>query len=674
MGTCGVAEGDEMPKRISVWTLDGQLVKALYGPCQYGAGGSVDPRDPTRFYYWGMEFKLDWEKATTDVAAIYFRDATNPLQTPRPQAWASGAPETAIYVQGRQYMTDAYAKNPTNGNALITLWLMEKGLVRPVAAAGLANSWSLLKTEAFRSRLPAGSDPAELFKKNSIFVIWSDRNGNGKVDPEECVFQKLNPSSVSMTIMRDLSLVSANLDGRAVQFSPVGFADAGVPLYDIDRGQVLATGTRSPITSGGGQALAGRDGWTILTVPPEPYPVQASMAGVRNGQPMWSYPSLWPGLHPSQLAPLPDHPGQLIGTTRLMGPSITPKGSDIGEIWAINGNKGNAYLFSTDGLFVATLFKDCRTSGWGNNQAFKPGMLISDWSMAEECFFPTITQTDDGRIYIQGGGSLVSVEGLEQVCRLPTTKLMVTPPMLQAAQAEQAHREIAAVHDRGRMRLSVVVRSSAPALDGKLTDWPEDSFVKIDDVASAAVAVSGERLYAAFRTRNSALLQNKGDSRQLLFKTGGALDLMVGADPSADPKRDQPVGGDSRLLVALVDGKTVATLYQPVAPGMAGKEAVFTSPGRTARFDRVEDVSDQVVLAAAPDGSYELSVPLALIGVAPKAGRTILGDIGVLRGNGFQTLQRVYWSNKATGLTSDIPGEAALTPGMWGQWQFQTSP
>ena len=28
----------------------------------------------------------------------------------------------------------------------------------------------------------------------------------------------------------------------------------------------------------------------------------------------------------------------------------------------INGNKGNVYLFTTDGLFVATLFRDSRTA------------------------------------------------------------------------------------------------------------------------------------------------------------------------------------------------------------------------------------------------------------------------------------------------------------------------
>ncbi len=45
--------------------------------------------------------------------------------------------------------------------------------------------------------------------------------------------------------------------------------------------------------------------------------------------------------------------------------------------------------------------------------------------------------------------------------------------------------------------------------------------------------------------------------------------------------------------------------------------------------------------------------------------------IGLLRGNGFQTLQRVYWHDKATGLVSDLASEAQLTPALWGPWTFK---
>ncbi|PTX97416.1 hypothetical protein DB346_20690 [Verrucomicrobia bacterium LW23] len=50
----------------------------------------------------------------------------------------------------------------------------------------------------------------------------------------------------------------------------------------------------------------------------------------------------------------------------------------------------------------------------------------------------------------------------------------------------------------------------------------------------------------------------------------------------------------------------------------------------------------------------------------PEPGKTYKLDVGVLRGNGQETLQRAYWSNKASGLVSDIPSEAELIPALWG--------
>ncbi|MGA2498923.1 MAG: hypothetical protein ABSH20_14365, partial [Tepidisphaeraceae bacterium] len=77
-----VAEDDFQPKRVSVWTLDGQLVNAFYGPGEYGGGGKLDPQDKTRFYFHGMEFKLDWEKGTDQLVRVYYRPGPDELGLP----------------------------------------------------------------------------------------------------------------------------------------------------------------------------------------------------------------------------------------------------------------------------------------------------------------------------------------------------------------------------------------------------------------------------------------------------------------------------------------------------------------------------------------------------------------------------------------------------------------
>jgi hypothetical protein len=260
--------------------------------------------------------------------------------------------------------------------------------------------------------------------------------------------------------------------------------------------------------------------------------------------------------------------------------------------------------------------------------------------------------------------------------------LTLDASILAQARAYFTDAEAARQQAQGRRPMPVALRAAAPVVDGLLDDWPATAWVDIDKRGSAAyfdssskpydvrgaVAVANDRLYAAFRTADANLLRNTGEMPNALFKTGGALDLMIGADAAADPKRGKPVPGDARLLVTQVKGKPLAMLYRAVVPGTTDP-VPFSSPWRTITLDRVEDVSAQVQLAGT-NGNFELSIPLSVLGLKAQPGQTISGDIGILRGNGFQTVQRVYWANKASGITADVPSEAELTPRLWGRWEF----
>ena len=198
-------------------------------------------------------------------------------------------------------------------------------------------------------------------------------------------------------------------------------------------------------------------------------------------------------------------------------------------------------------------------------------------------------------------------------------------------------------------------------MNGKLEDWKPEDFVEIDAHASAAVAVAGGRLFAAWKTGSDQALENTGESARNLFKTGGGLDLMLDAVP-----------GGERLLVARVKDRTMAVLYRATVPGTREPVKFTSNIGAlaTTSIDRVEDVSGEVNWAGS-EGNFEISIPLTVLGWQPKPGTEIRGDIGLLRGNGFQTLQRAYWHNKATGLTSDLATEAALMPSLWGMWRVE---
>ncbi len=677
-----VAETDYLPKRTSVWTLDGQFVNAFYGPSEYGGGGVIDPVDKTHIYYGGMDFKIDWTNGTNILESVIFRP--QPGEVDRPDGYGCGGyPQTAYYLNGQRYFTNCFNNNPTNGTPIAMLWKDKNGIAVPVAAMGSANNWIILKGDTFKPKWPAGINLNGDYWQNQAMFVWSDTNDDGLVQPAEVVFQKKSTGGV--TIMKDLSFVISRVDGSTMQYSPLAISNSGIPSYDLAAGKELAKDVQGPASSGGDEAMVHPNGWAVMTLGAKPYS-QYSLSGVYKGKPTWSYPSMWPGLHASHEAPTPEMPGELIGTTRLLGGFITPKGGNAGPIWTINGNMGNSYMFTADGLFVATLLQDSRQGrSWAMPQGIR-NLLMNDVTPGDEDFWPSVTQTSDGKVYMQNRSNLIRIDGLDTIRRFAARPLLVTVDDLTKAQAYVLEREAARQQYNGAPLIQVALRPTPVTVDGLLTDWAGADWASIDKRGVAAnfnsnsipydvkgaVAINGDKLYAAFSTGDVNLLTNTGVMPNALFKTGGALDLMIGTNPAADSTRTNPVAGDIRVIITKVNNATTATIYRAVVPGTV-TPVPFSSPWRTITIDQVVDISNQVQLAGAA-GDYEISIPLTVLGLTAADGVNIKGDIGILRGDGMTTVQRVYWSNKATSITSDVPSEAMLTPLLWGTWRFANTP
>jgi hypothetical protein len=493
----------------------------------------------------------------------------------------------------------------------------------------------------------------------------------------------------------DQSLRVSTASGLVV--APARFTVTGAPVYDL----VALTPAVEP-KSGGGPLLS-RDGWLIT--------VGLPIRGARTGSPAWAYPQTHAGIQGSQPAGAPQYPGHVIGTTHLAGFTVTPpcpaptptpwysfatslftrpaKVAPPEELWTVIGNRGNLYMFTTDGFFVTELFRDRIAAGQGSGpdpvvgpaKAVR-GMSLREMSLGEEAFWPSITQTKDGNIYLVAGhgfSALFRLTGLETMKRLPPQTLTVTPAMVEAARNVLVQQQQAEMADKGRKTLAVRSSQTAPTVDGKADDWAAATWAPIADGLAGALQISGDRLYLAVCATGNArfadYLSNVTAVDKLLFKGGGALDLQLGTDPTADPKREKPVAGDLRLLVARVGGKTKAMLYRQVVPGTSEPEP-FISPVKRVTIDRIDDVSAAMQVTASPlcpapnsyadQVLYEFSVPLATLGLKPAPGMKLLGDLGVLRGNGIETAARVYWSNQTTTFVCDIPGEVELNPSLWG--------
>jgi hypothetical protein len=661
-GRLWVAEEDHAPKRISVWSGDGKVINAFYGPARYGGGGNLSA-DKKHFFYYdakngsggGMQFELDWEKGTSKLVNIYHRYKLD--DWPMVAGLGYTGPQTPIELNGRTYLTNAFNSNPTNGAGIVGLWHLRDGTTVMCAAAGHANEWPLLRGEIFKARWPGGALP-DKEKARNIFFVWSDLNGDAQVQPDEVSFTKMDKSIGSVYVAPDLSLMSS----YTYKLDPMHFTAQGAPVYDLNKMRLRVENVTHRFTSGGGEAFESAE-WLVVTGGP--------MRGYKDEKLNWFYHSQWPGLHCGHEAPnRPARPGEMFATTRLLGNPVTPRG-EAGPLWAINGDRGVIYLMTTDGLFVATLGHDqFSAKPWPEE---KRGVLLNDVNFLGENFWPTINQTSDGGVYLSAGKnhcSLIRLDGLDSIKRLQLGETEVTAEQLTQASAFQLQRDEERIKQQGRGTLKVGLRKTAPVIDGKLDDWGKPDWAVIykekvngkETTIDAALAVADGKLYAAFRTGDKNLLVNNGQALQMLFKTGGALDVMLGA------------GGNERLLVTLIGGKPQAVLFRDKMPGTpADKRVPFSSPSRTIFFDRVDDLSADVHFATS-GGDFEFSVPLARLDLKPEAGQSIAGDVGVLRGSNGQTTQRLYWHNKATSIVSDVPSEAQLAPQLWGTFQFVDIP
>ncbi len=694
------------PKTVAVWKTDGTFVRNFYGPTAYGGGGFIDPRDGNRFLYseskqGGTEFTIDWKTGRAEPTRVYWLSSETPVY--QPARWLG--PMFPRHIDGRAYITNEFA-GPTSGARLLTLWKDNPPeSMRATAFVGAVAHWPGLE-ELLTARFPEWSDksPAKRFRfQQTMIIAWSDANGDGLRQEEECEFRSLADEPgfglvKATTLAGDSFKVLITHESGVYSLNPYKVED-GVPYYHLsdlkpEASGLIYDGVRSSVRV---QALQSADGTLITTGGP--------MMGVKDGQAKWIYHSQWPSLHVGHASPrLPEYPGQLLATTRLLGPLVKPLKGDAGELWAINSDRGVVYLLTADGLYVDTLFAysgEGESARWDMPNA-KRGMDLTNVNTIDEHFFPSINQLPDGSICLVAGkshSSLVRLDGLDSVRRFVAAPIEIDA---DAERAIHAHSEQMArwsrKQDGGDVALIARVAKS-PKIDGQLDDWPVVQWLPVgkgritrgfraNDVvwSSVALAVDNQNLYVAVRTRQKKLLGNSGANPQTIFTTGGGLDLSLSTRPVPAAAGKEPQIGDVRLVIAQVGDQPIAIRFRPKVPGTT-QPVVYESTVAHTEIDRVDDVSGDIALATskvtltAQNGGlmgagdfdqFEIAIPLTTLDWSPADLPVTRGDVGVLIGKPGATQERVYWHNLATGLVSDMPSEARLEPHMWGEFRLHT--
>ena len=641
------------PKTATMW-------KEFFGPTAYGASNcGFDPDDFTRWIGQGTLFKLDFKAKTARPISIL------------------GGDEGRTYRFWRQ---DGRTFVIACGKVTYIEELLPDNSLKPLAFLSDAHQYAYAHdwkppaefVEAFNRDYPDQKyQPGTYGRPNHGFgMLWVDKNGDGKMQTEEIEFstaaESLAGSGWSHDF-NDLTLrVPGSMNGKSVLvvLKPEGWWPGGAPKYPALNDAVKAARTIDlPLNDRAAESTVDRFGNILLNSSP-------MRAFSSDGRLLWTYPNRWVGVHGSHDAPLPTA-GELQGVLFFTG--VAPL-DDQADVTLMNGNHGRAFVMTTDGLYVDEIFPDCRLMN--NPQAGGIGIL------GGECFGGTFGRSkSDGNYYFQGGGieyRIYRIDGLRETVR-NKGQLIVKPAQAEAAERNKTRVLAAAAPVRS---VRIPFENSPPAVDGKPGEWALEPLVQWNPGGQFPVEVraahDGKTLYLSYSVKDASPWVNNGKDWQMLFKTGDSVDLQIGTDPKANPKRSTPVPGDLRLLIAPFEGENIAVLYRHRAPG-ATDGVVFQSPWRSEKVDSVRKLESAKITVTRSGDSYlvKAAVPLSDLEMdARTLGKSLRCDFGVIYGDaaGTTNIFRNYWANQATGLINDVPGEIMLTPNLWGDVTLESAP
>jgi hypothetical protein len=650
-----VTEETHHPKRTSVWSLEGELLFDLAGPTGYAAGGVVNPLDHARGWSEGVEYSLDHE--TGRFRPLY--TLSSPVLG---EGRGFGAECKITRVEGREYLQTTGRQRSSGW-----VWIFVRdpdGSWRNVAAFGRVGQGRSIDEPGhkhynaqFRTPLWEG-----LFGKS---FVWTDANDDRKAERAELDIKdiRLGRFYWGQMVGDDLTVAIPYGQREIMVFRPQGFTDRGVPRYSFDSAETVV---REGPVGGEGMMAVGRDGRLYLN--------QSPLTAVdRSGKVLWTYPSDYVSVHGSHRAPAA-RPGLLIGPSSFYGTAFV--NDEVGEVLYLNGNLGQNFIFTEDGLWVQSLYNDCR--GWFDVPARAVrGMSCDAMTAGGESFGGDFCRSDDGRYYTTGGGTaaiVMEVTGLDTLRRF-SGSVRVTDADVRAAQELKVAR---AARKQAKKVYTVTRAAEPPPTDGSLEGWGmEKDALELQagrhKVGTVKAMYDDAILYLAYKVNDRSPLKNAGQDEKLMFVTGDCVDLMLRTD--ANSEKASPVAGDLRLLMTVRAGKPLAVVYRPVAPGApAGERAEFSSPWRTIPFDSVKVVEFPLAMKPVRGGyAVTAAVPLELLGLRSLKGVALRGDFGILRSDqtGRECTSRNYWSNKTTNNTNDVPDEAILAPGLWGEIRFE---
>jgi len=653
-GKVWVVNSTYQPKCVTRYSSDGKVEKTFLGPTQYGGGGAIDPHDRSVVNFYGMKFRINWESKDWKLESVLYHPGS-------PDVFKAGYPDRVVYTHGHRYLLG-------DGLGVSVICEERNNVAVTLAAAGNLGYWDAV--DAY----PALKKAFGRRDRLKYAFVWSDTNSDGKPQPDEVQVTDRNigfQPGFPLKIGDDLSFTFPKARLRPSDVSPTG-----TPRYDMAKLEDL-------------QLL---DGQNYTTEDGRTFVVADRLLAPDGKTVLWEYPDDYLGgfgYHRSGFGF--DRPaGVLNGEHQAVGHFMLGKE----EYFATNSDQGDWYLFTGDGFLVGCIFGGPSGFGkrWWTMPRWEPGKVdLSDIRLPGEHYQGFVTKAEDGKVYAIAGHNFVGVvrvDGLEKLTRLPGGPLLVTKEAQQQTTAWEVEKAALEKQHQDTKIARVPRIEKGIQVNGTLDDWPTSLFVPVHEWierspfgmstphldSQAALAMDTENLYLAVCTKLP--MKNAGGDLKTLFKSGDAIELTLGLDAKADPKRRTPARGDVRILIARVKGNPVMVIYRPIDPSAkSDARTVFTSPVGEEAFASVTVIAEPEVafgeetLDKKPAVIIEAAIPWQLLGLtAPVPGLHLRGDIGELVGdeNGVKTMARHYWSGKSQTIVSDIPSESRLSPAVWG--------
>lgn len=162
-----------------------------------------------------------------------------------------------------------------------------------------------------------------------------------------------------------------------------------------------------------------------------------------------------------------------------------------------------------------------------------------------------------------------------------------------------------------------------------------------------------------------------------MYATGDTVDLQLGTDPQATPKRRDAVLGDLRLSIGNFQGQPTAVAYRRVATEKAPRKFFSGVVREGYEMQSVVVLKDATIEVKTDQRrrnyTVEAAIPLKALGLTIKPGLKLTGDLGATHGDptGKDTILRTYWNNQQTGLVADEVFELKMQPANWGRLSFE---